>query len=330
MKATAKAHTNIALIKYWGKRNEELILPTNNSLSITLDGFHTITTVSFQEELGNDTFYLNDVLVNGEQSDRVTKFLDLVRDLAGKYHYAEVKSINAVPTAAGFASSASGFAALAAASTKAIGLNLSDEELSRLTRQGSGSACRSIYGGFAEWQKGEKEDGTDSFAVPIVPKDHWDIRVAAVVLSSKMKKVSSRVGMKRTVETSPFFKGWVESISEDLTGIKQGIMERDFTKVGEIAEANCLKMHATTLGANPPFTYWLDTTVTVMQTVKQLRDSGIPAYFTIDAGPNVKVLYLPEYEDQIVQTLRNVQGVVDVKLSRVGQGITYLGDEDFA
>jgi diphosphomevalonate decarboxylase len=330
MKATAKAHTNIALIKYWGKRNEGLILPTNNSLSITLDGFYTTTSVEYNEELTSDRFLLNETIVEGEEFQRVTNFLNLVRQLSGKRLFAEVKSVNAVPTAAGFASSASGFAALAAASTKAIGLNLTDTDLSRLTRQGSGSACRSIFGGFAEWQKGNEEDGSDSYAVPIAPKEHWDIRVAAVVLSAKMKKVSSREGMKRTVDTSPFFKGWVDSIPADLEAIKEGIAQKDFHKVGEIAEANCLKMHATTLGANPPFTYWLDTTVSVMQTVQALRDNGIPAYFTIDAGPNVKVLYLPEHEERVQETLRSIPGVSDVKLSRVGQGITYLEDEHFA
>src|SRR5690606_9394690 len=329
MKATAKAHTNIALIKYWGKRDEALILPTNNSLSITLDGFYTTTSVEFNEELTKDRFVLNETAVEGEQFQRVTKFLDLVRSLSGKRLYAEVASVNAVPTAAGFASSASGFAALAAASSKAIGLNLTETELSRLTRQGSGSACRSIYGGFAEWQKGEAVDGSDSYAVPIAPREHWDIRVAAVVLSSKMKKVSSRRGMRRTVETSPFFNGWVDSIPYDLEAIKEGILNKDFVKVGEIAAANCLKMHATTLGANPPFTYWLDTTLSVMQTVQRLRDSGIPAYFTIDAGPNVKVLYLPEHEEKVQETLRNIPGVSDVKLSRVGQGISYLEDDTF-
>src|SRR5690625_5044701 len=153
MRATAKAHTNIALIKYWGKRNEEIILPANSSLSLTLDGLHTTTTVDFQEELTSDTFALNDENITGNAFQRVTAFLDLIRQLAGKEGlYANVRSVNGVPTAAGLASSASGFAALAAAGTKAIGLHLTDRELSRLTRQGSGSASRSIYGGFAEWE----------------------------------------------------------------------------------------------------------------------------------------------------------------------------------
>ncbi|OZU87500.1 diphosphomevalonate decarboxylase [Virgibacillus indicus] len=325
MKATAKAHTNIALIKYWGKRDESIILPTNSSLSLTLDGFYTTTTVDFQEELSKDIFTLNDEPVTGTAFNRVSAFLDLIRRSAGKDKlFANVQSINEVPTAAGFASSASGFAALAAAGAKAIGLELSDQELSRLTRQGSGSACRSIYGGFAEWEMGEKPDGSDSYAVPIAPADHWDVRVAAVILNATMKKVSSREGMKRTVDTSAFYSGWLDSIPQDLQQIKEGISGCDFEKVGQIAEANCLRMHATTLGAYPPFTYWLDTTMTVMQAVQAMRAEGIPAYFTIDAGPNVKVLYLPENEKTVEKTLRNIPGVTDVRLSKSGQGVTYL------
>ncbi|MFC3041757.1 diphosphomevalonate decarboxylase [Virgibacillus xinjiangensis] len=325
MKATARAHTNIALIKYWGKRNEQLILPTNSSLSLTLNGFHTTTTVEFQEDLTEDNFFLNDESVKGEQYDRVAKFLDLIRLRTGKEGlYASVRSTNEVPTAAGFASSASGFAALAAAGTKAAGLEMSSQDLSRITRQGSGSACRSIYGGFAEWRMGDRPDGADSHAIPVASAEHWDIRVAAVVLNDTMKKVSSRAGMKRTVETSPFFRGWIESVPNDLKEIKAGIAMKDFEKVGQIAEANCLKMHATTLGANPPFTYWLDTTMTVMQKVREMRKSGLPVYFTIDAGPNVKVLYLPEYEEKVKQILSDIEGVTDVRLSKVGQGVTYL------
>ncbi|WP_163971416.1 diphosphomevalonate decarboxylase [Oceanobacillus halotolerans] len=325
MKATAKAHTNIALIKYWGKRDESLILPMNNSLSLTLDGFYTTTTVEFRDNLKADQFYLNDKPITGPEYTRVTKFMDLIRGYAEKPSiYAVIQSINHVPTAAGFASSASGFAALAAAATRALEMDLSNQALSRITRQGSGSACRSILGGFVEWEQGEKEDGSDSYAVQVAPPDHWDIRVAAVVLSSKMKKVSSRKGMKRTVETSPFYSSWVDSIPHDLKQIKEAIHVRDFETVGRIAEANCLRMHATTLGANPPFTYWHDTTMAVMQTVKDMRDKGIPAYFTIDAGPNVKVIYLPENEAEVEKTLRTIPGVTDVRLSRSGQGVTYL------
>lgn len=324
MKARAKAHTNIALIKYWGKRNESLILPTNNSLSLTLDGFHTTTAVEFHEDYRKDMFYLDGNEETGEAYNRVTEFLDLIRKHSGKNLYAKVDSKNDVPTAAGFASSASGFAALAAAASKAIGMELSDEELSRLTRQGSGSACRSIYGGFAEWQMGEREDGMDSFAVSVASKEYWDVRIAAVVLTATKKKVSSRAGMKRTVETSAFYDGWLAGIPNDLKEIKQAIKDKDFEKLGTVAEANCQKMHATTLGAVPPFTYWQDSTMRVMQAVQELREQGIPVYFTIDAGPNVKVLYLPENEMKVEETLQAIPGVSDVILSKPGGGITYL------
>ncbi|MEK4800418.1 diphosphomevalonate decarboxylase [Oceanobacillus sp. FSL K6-0118] len=325
MKATAKAHTNIALIKYWGKRNEELILPTNSSLSITLDGFYTTTSVAFDEDLSEDIFVLNNEVITGEAYRRVSRFLHLIRETAGKQNlYARVNSVNEVPTAAGFASSASGFAALAAAGTRALGLDLTHEDLSRITRQGSGSACRSIYGGFVEWDMGEREDGMDSQAIQIQTENHWDVRVAAVELNSKMKKISSRAGMKRTVETSAFYSGWLDSIPNDLKEIKVGIATKDFEKVGAVAEANCLKMHATTLGAAPPFTYWHDSTMRVMQTVQEMREKGIPAYFTIDAGPNVKVLYLPENEEQVEKILKDIPDVQNVTLSKIGPGVTYL------
>lgn len=323
MRATAKAHTNIALIKYWGKRNEELILPTNNSLSVTLDGLYTETTVHFHHDLEKDLFTLNNEAISGIAYERVTKYLDLFRKHTGKDMHAEVHSTNHVPTAAGFASSASGFAALAAATAKALQMDLTDIELSKFTRQGSGSACRSIYGGFVEWEKGQKDDGSDSYAIQVAPQNHWDIRVAAVVLTAKEKAVSSRVGMKQTVDTSVFYDGWLAGIPEDLKEIKAGIATRDFEKVGAIAEANCLKMHATTLGANPPFTYWQDTTMTVMQTIQQLRDDNVAAYFTIDAGPNVKVLYLPEDETRILDRLRSLTCVEDIIVSKVGAGISY-------
>lgn len=324
MRATARANSNIALIKYWGKRNEPLILPTNNSLSVTLDGLYTETTVAFKEQLTEDVFTLNNKPITGIPYERVTNFLNLFREFSGKQHlYAQVDSTNYVPTAAGFASSASGFAALAAATAKALDLNLSNEDLSKFTRQGSGSACRSVYGGFVEWEKGEQDDGSDSFAVQVAPQDHWDLRVAAVVLTAQEKDVSSRDGMKLTVDTSLFYDGWLSGIPKDLRDIKEGIAKCDFEKVGTIAEANCLKMHATTLGATPPFTYWQDSTMAVMQTVQQLREANILAYFTIDAGPNVKVLYLPEDEEKVLQAIRQVDAVTDIIVSKVGEGITY-------
>lgn len=324
MKSTAKAPTNIALIKYWGKRDEELMLPANSSLSVTLDRFFTVTTVEFLEDATKDVFYFNGERASETETKKVSRFLDIVRSLAGSSLYATVHSQNHVPTAAGFASSASGYAALAAASAKAIGLPLEGSFLSRLARRGSGSACRSIYGGFVEWKKGELNNGSDSFAVQILDEKGWDFTILSVVLENKRKKVLSREGMQRTVETSPFFQGWLNTVNTDLQLAKEAIRERDFEKLGTVAEKNALKMHATTLGADPPFLYWQPGTLEVMERVQELRLSGIPAFFTIDAGPNVKVLCLNEDEEAVVKELSALSSVKEIFSCHPGPGVTFL------
>jgi len=324
MKATAKANTNIALIKYWGKRDEKLFLPMNGSISITLDRFYTITTVEFKRDLKKDVFLLNNQLASEAEGQKVFRFLDIIRELSGTDLNAVITSENRVPTAAGFASSASGFAALAAASAKALNLELSEKELSALARQGSGSACRSIYGGYVEWQKGERADGKDSVAHQLLPEDSWDISILSVMVASKQKKISSREGMKRTVETSPFYAGWLQTIDTDLQIAREAIISKDFEKLGRGVEANALKMHATMLGATPPFFYWQSGTMEVMEQVQNLREDGIPVYFTIDAGANVKVLCLPEDEKKVYEALLTLPSVKEVITCHPGAGITYL------
>jgi diphosphomevalonate decarboxylase len=324
MKATAKANTNIALIKYWGKRDEALFLPMNSSLSITLDRFYTITTVEFNENLSSDVFVLNNHSASEAETNKVSRFLDLVRKLAHINLYAMVTSENKVPTAAGFASSASGFAALAAAGVRALGLELNEKELSILARQGSGSACRSVYGGYVEWQKGEQADGKDSTANQLLSEKDWDISILSVMVASEQKKVSSREGMKRTVETSPFYSGWINTVQKDLEAAKEAIKFRNFDELGKVVEANALKMHATMLGAEPPVLYWQSGTMEVIQHIHNLRLSGIPAYFTIDAGPNVKVLCLPKDELRVQESLLKLPHVQDVITCHPGSGIAYL------
>jgi diphosphomevalonate decarboxylase len=328
MRATARAHTNIALIKYWGKRDESLFLPMNSSLSITLDKFFTTTTVEFCSCLTEDVFVLNNQLASEQELTKITRFLDRVREISGKGYRAIVNSTNNVPTAAGFASSASGFAALTAAATKALGLNLDGTTLSKIARQGSGSACRSIHGGFVEWRKGEKIDGSDSFAKPVMSDKSWNISILSVLLTSKPKGISSREGMKRTVETSPFYSGWLASVEQDFLSAKEAIRARDFEKLGTIMEANAMKMHATTLGANPPFSYWNSGTFDVMQEVHNLRTLGIQSYFTIDAGPNVKILCHPKEEQIVQEALLKIPTVKAIHICHPGPGIKYLSDSD--
>lgn len=324
MKATAKANTNIALIKYWGKRNEELFLPMNSSLSITLDHFYTVTTVEFSPEFDKDTFLLNNVRADHKASLKISKFLDKIRNMANVKLHAMVSSENKVPTAAGFASSASGFAALAAASSKALGLNLDRKQLSVLARQGSGSACRSIYGGYVEWQKGIGDAGEDSYASQVLPANAWNISILSVLVNSEEKKVSSRDGMKQTVLTSPFYQGWLDTVENDLIIAKEAIIDKNFYSLGEITETNALKMHATMLGSDPPIIYWQSGTLAVMQCIQELRRSGVPAYFTIDAGPNVKVLCPPEHEQIVYEALLKLSEVKEIFICHPGGGITYL------
>lgn len=318
-----RAHTNIAFIKYWGKEDETLILPKNNSLSLTLDAFYTDTQVCFDKKLNKDILF-----IDGEEQDKkalkkAQVILDLVRKEAGIHEFARIDSKNHVPTAAGLASSASGLAALAGAASLAAGLNLTKEELSRLARRGSGSASRSIYGGFAEWQKGSSD--IDSFAIPIDEAD-WDIGMIFIIVDDGRKEVSSTEGMRRVVETSPYYDGWVSSTKEDLIDMKSAIKKQDIVKVGEIAERSALKMHALNLSANPPFNYWSPESIEAMRMVSELRKQGYPVYLTMDAGPNVKLIckasQMEELTEKLLQTFHKEQLV----MAKPGPGIQILED----
>lgn len=317
----ARAYGNIALIKYWGKRDEKNILPMNSSLSLTIKCFYTETEVVFDDSLNEDYFYLNDELQDKTTTKKISDFIDLFRKAARINMKATVRSTNYVPTAAGLASSASGFAALAAACNHATRLNLSHRELSMYARRGSGSATRSIYGGFVEWKKGTNEE--DSYAVPI-DDAKWDIGMVIVIINSKEKKVSSREGMKHTVLTSPFYKAWVETCEKDIKEIKLAIRDRDFERLGLITERNGLMMHATMLGANPPLSYWEPDSVLAMNVVRELRRKGILCYFTMDAGPNVKILCRLSEANIIKNKLKEFFDEEQIIVTGPGPGIVLL------
>ncbi|HAP6253824.1 diphosphomevalonate decarboxylase [Enterococcus faecium] len=322
-KGKARAYTNIALIKYWGKKNEELILPMNNSLSLTLDAFYTETEVIFSDSYMVDEFYLDGTLQDEKATKKVSQFLDLFRKEAGLSLKASVISQNFVPTAAGLASSASGLAALAGACNTALKLGLDDLSLSRFARRGSGSACRSIFGGFVEWEKGH--DDLSSYAKP-VPSDSFedDLAMVFVLINDQKKEVSSRNGMRRTVETSSFYQGWLDSVEGDLYQLKQAIKTKDFQLLGETMERNGLKMHGTTLAAQPPFTYWSPDSLKAMDAVRQLRKQGIPCYFTMDAGPNVKVLVENSHLSEVQETFTKLFSKEQVITAHSGPGIAII------
>lgn len=298
---TARAHTNIALIKYWGKRDKTLFLPYTSSLSMTLDAFYTETSVEFNQQ-GEDIFFLNGVQQSIDEVKKITQFIDLFRKKANHQQFVTVKSQNFVPTAAGLASSASAYAALAMALNELFNLNMDRVELSRYSRRGSGSSTRSLFGGLVEWDKGD--DDKTSVAHPILEANQCPCAMIICLINSKEKEISSRQGMELTVKTSPFFKGFVESSAIDLNEMKQAIQDKDACRIGEIAERNALRMHATMLGANPPFTYFEPKSIETIQFVKQLRKEGIPCYITMDAGPNVKVIMPKEYIDQVYDRLQ--------------------------
>ncbi len=322
-KGKARAYTNIALIKYWGKKNEALILPMNNSLSLTLDAFYTETEVIFSDSYIADEFYLDDTLQDEKATKKVSQFLDLFRKEAGISLKASVISQNFVPTAAGLASSASGLAALAGACNTALKLVLDDLSLSRFARRGSGSACRSIFGGFVEWEKGH--DDLSSYAKP-VPSDSFedDLAMVFILINDQKKEVSSRNGMRRTVETSSFYQGWLDSVEGDLYQLKQAIKTKDFQLLGETMERNGLKMHGTTLAAQPPFTYWSPDSLKAMDAVRQLRKQGIPCYFTMDAGPNVKVLVENSHLSEVQETFTKLFSKEQVITAHAGPGIAII------
>ncbi|HJF18896.1 MAG TPA: diphosphomevalonate decarboxylase [Enterococcus columbae] len=323
LKGKARAHTNIALIKYWGKEDEQLIIPNNSSLSLTLDAFYTETEIYFDEALTADIFYLDGQLQDEKATQKVSRFIDLFRQQANCSLFAKIQSTNHVPTAAGLASSASGLAALAAACNQALQLNLSKQDLSRFARKGSGSACRSIYGGFVEWQKGT--DDQSSYAIS-VDSQHFedDLAMIFIVLNDQQKEISSREGMKRTVETSSFYPTWLTEAQKDLVAIKEAIHQKDFIRLGEITEANGLKMHATTLAAVPPFTYWSDQSLKAMQVIRKIRKDGRPCYFTMDAGPNVKVLCQKEQVSQIKERLAEHFAPEQLIVAYAGKGIELI------
>lgn len=310
MKATAIAHPNIALIKYWGKRDAALNLPATGSYSLTLAPICTRTTVTWGQE--KDRLLLNGKETSGRPLARIQTFLDLVRQHRADLGGARVESANDFPTAAGLASSASAFAALALAATHAASLFASAQELSILARQGSGSAARSIFGGFVRMNPGTQNDGTDAFAEARYPADHWDLRVLFALTAEGEKDISSTVGMNQTVETSPYFKAWCDAVPSALQEMDAAVGAKDFARVAELAEASALQMHASAIAAVPGVLYWKPATVALIHAVRNLRAQGLPVFFTIDAGPHVKVFVEGDYAQQAARALRQIDGVLDV------------------
>ncbi len=322
MKTSSISPINIALIKYWGKRDQDLILPYNSSISMTVDNLCTHTTVDFDDKYIDDIFILNDKEVEKDSKEYkkyVGRFLNIVRKKYNVDLKVKIASKNNFPTSSGLASSASGFSALSTAINCALSLGLDRKELSILSRQGSGSSIRSIYDGFVEWKKGEKEDGSDSYAEQII-NDWPDFRMVICITTEEEKKIKSRAGMAQSVSTSPMYNSWLLSVDEDIRVMRKGIKERNFSVVGKTAEENCLKMHAVMITTKPSIIYWNDVTIKIIQSIINWRQKGLESYFTIDAGPQVKILCVENNIKKIIDNCKKIKGIKNIIIAKPGKG----------
>lgn len=308
----AIAHSNIALAKYWGKADTVRNLTAVPSLSLTLAALRTVTTVRFDPALDADELNLGGVLVTGRPLQRVSKLLDSVRAEAGLTTRASVESINDFPTAAGLASSASGFAALALAATRAAGLELSLEEVSALARAGSASAARSLFGGYVAL--GARAESAER----VLPGQDFPLEMLVAVTVSGEKETASTDGMGHTQSTSPYYAAWVQAAPALYEQVRDAVLARDFEALGPAVEQSALAMHASMLAARPALIYFAPATLRVMERVRAFRKRGGRAYFTMDAGPHVKVLVEPSAAGELELELGNVEGVTRVLRSAAG------------
>lgn len=324
-RATAIAGSNIAFVKYWGNLDDTLNIPMNGSISMTLDAAHTITTVEFHPDLPADELTINGQLTDGAAVERASAHLDHIRNLARKHWPARIISTNSFPTGAGIASSASGFAALTVAATKALGLNLSKSELSRIARLGSGSASRSIDGGFVEWQPGGRHE--DSYATPLAPADHWDLVDIIAIISTEHKKVGSSMGHP-LAHSSPFYQARLGTVQVTLQSVRRAIKERDFTVFGELIEEEAISLHVAAMTSRPSVLYWQPGTMALMHALRSWREEGGPVgYFTMDAGPNVHVIAQRKDASALQERILNVEGVQDILLCGIGDGAGIINSD---
>jgi diphosphomevalonate decarboxylase len=315
--ATARACSNIAFIKYWGNSDEHLKLPVNSSISMNLDGIYTETHVRWDDTLTSDTLILNAEPTTRQALARVSEHLTFIRNRLAITSFAHVESVNNFPMGAGIASSASSFAALTLAAVKAAGGDLSEAELTSIARLGSGSASRSIPSGFVLWHMGDNHE--TSYAESVATPDYWDLVDVIAIISGEHKAVGSRQG-HTSASTSDLQIARVNGAGERLKICQQAILSRDFGAFADVVEYDSNLMHAVMMTSRPPLFYWLPTTLTVMDTVRHWRANGVNVCYTLDAGPNVHCICLRADAEQVANGLRQINGVLDVRIAGVGGG----------
>ncbi len=316
--ATAVAHPNIAFIKYWGNRDDSLRLPLNGSISMNLAELTTRTMVTFDSSLPRDIFDLNGTRQGGAPLERVSQHLNVIRGIRGFSCHAHIMSESNFPADTGLASSASAFAALTVASVRAAGIEMTEKDLSRLSRRGSGSAARSIPSGYVEWLRGTSD--TDSYAVSIAPPEHWNLADCIAVVETNPKQTGSSEG-HRLANTSPLQPARVEDSDRRLDLCRAAIQRRDFELLAQTIELDSNLLHAVAMTSKPAIYYWHPVTLLLMQEVQTWRQSGIPCAFTIDAGPNVHVICETSSLEYVRSRLQSIKGVQQVLDCHPGGGV---------
>ncbi len=327
MKSSYQTSPNIAIVKYWGLKSEKLNIPANGSISFTLGkNLRTATTVEFSSSFKEDSAALNGKKLEGKGLEEISRQLDALRSLAGSRLKAKIISENNFPTGAGIASSASGFAAITLASASALGLKLPARKLSSLARLVSGSASRSIYGGFVELKKGRKKDGSDSFSIQLAPESHWpELRDAILIVSEGHKKVSSREGMRLTVKTNPHFPARAKRAEKRLSLVRRAILKKDAESLFLLAMEESDDLHKTIEGTRPKIEYLNKTSRKIMGAVRKLNSNSIICGYTFDAGPNAHILTLEKNLPLVLSALTKIPGVKKHFVSGVGPGPKKLG-----
>ncbi|HEV8578879.1 MAG TPA: diphosphomevalonate decarboxylase [Thermoanaerobaculia bacterium] len=331
-KTTVSAPANIAFIKYWGARDLERALPLNSSISMTLEECVTQCTVETLGHSGEDEVWLAEPdggfgAPDPEYGRRIRQQLERIRKWAGRTEAVRMATRNTFPTAGGLASSASGFAALTLAAAGAFGKKASAKELSLLARRsGSGSACRSIFGGFVEWTASRGNGNTqedsfdeDSYARQLADAEHWDLRNVIAVVEIGPKTVPSIEGHRRAL-TSPYFEKRQERLPERLEKVRRAIRERDLAALGPVIEEEAIDLHLIAMSSQPPIFYWSPGTIAVLRAVRELRQEGLAAWATMDAGANVHVLCDADSDDEVADRLEDLPAVGFVIRDGVGPG----------
>ena len=311
MQATVRASPNIALIKYWGKRDEKYNLPAVSSISITLDEIWTETKINFSPNHKRDILTINNV-----QKDDTRRVSDCIDSICGEHrNYASISSKCNFPISAGLASSSSAFSALVIAINQAVNKGYELQDLANEAGKASGSAARSMLGGFVELENKKNKIQINQ----LLQSEDWPLRVVIAITDSQKKAVSSSEGMKLSAKTSPFYNSWVKNQSEDIDEARKAILSQDFLRLSEISEHNCMKMHSVMWTSRPSIVYWNSATIECMHAIRELQKKGEFVFFTIDAGPQIKAVCLPECESKVVNILKEIRGVSSVLQSGLGQ-----------